>query len=378
MNAQTTDHDHDASSSDGQRGVRLTTLILLIIIALLFIWYMVADRLTPFTASARMQAYVVAVVPDVSGFITEVPVKKNQLAEVGDTLLQIETRRFDIAVEAAEAALELAGQDVGASTAVVATATANLAAARAQLEEAQVQGGRIFKLEEKGIYAKAKGDEARAQVATAQAKVTAAEGEVERAKQQLGSGGDADNPRVRRALAELEEARLNQTRTTLTAPTRGYIGGLKIDEGTYATAGQPVMTFISADDIWIEAFMTENNLGRIKLGDKVELTFDAFPGKIFEGKVKSVAVGVSTGKVTNLGDLPTVEKTRGWLRDPQRFPVIIETTNYNYDVSTELASGLGLRLNSQADVIVYTGDHPFWNTLGKFWIRLMSLFSYVY
>ena len=76
MNAQTTDHDHDASSSDGQRGVRLTTLILLIIIALLFIWYMVADRLTPFTASARMQAYVVAVVPDVSGFITEVPVKK--------------------------------------------------------------------------------------------------------------------------------------------------------------------------------------------------------------------------------------------------------------------------------------------------------------
>ena len=378
MNAQTTDHDHDASSSDGQRGVRLTTLILLIIIALLFIWYMVADRLTPFTASARMQAYVVAVVPDVSGFITEVPVKKNQLAEVGDTLLQIETRRFDIAVEAAEAALELAGQDVGASTAVVATATANLAAARAQLEEAQVQGGRIFKLEEKGIYAKAKGDEARAQVATAQAKVTAAEGEVERAKQQLGSGGDADNPRVRRALAELEEARLNQTRTTLTAPTRGYIGGLKIDEGTYATAGQPVMTFISADDIWIEAFMTENNLGHIKLGDKVELAFDAFPGKIFEGKVKSVAVGVSTGKVTNLGDLPTVEKTRGWLRDPQRFPVIIETTNYNYDVSTALASGLGLRLNSQADVIVYTGDHPFWNTLGKFWIRLMSWFSYVY
>ena len=69
---------------------------------------------------------------------------------------------------------------------------------------------------------------------------------------------------------------------------------------------------------------------------------------------------------------------REFVRDPQRFPVIIETTNYNYDVSSELASGLGLRLNSQADVIVYTGDHPFWNALGKFWIRLMSLFSYVY
>jgi multidrug resistance efflux pump len=171
---------------------------------------------------------------------------------------------------------------------------------------------------------------------------------------------------------------LNLARTTIKAPSRGYIGGLKIDEGTYANAGQPAMTFISVDDIWIEAFMTENNLGRIELGDKVELAFDAFPGQIFEGKVKSVAVGVSTGKAINLGDLPTVEKTRGWLRDPQRFPVVIETTNYNHDVVTVLAGGRGLRLNSQVDVIVYTGDHFFWNTLGKFWIRLVSWFSYAY
>lgn len=52
MNAQPTESGQAASSSDGQRGVRLTTLILLIIIALLFIWYVVADRLTPYTASA--------------------------------------------------------------------------------------------------------------------------------------------------------------------------------------------------------------------------------------------------------------------------------------------------------------------------------------
>ncbi len=377
MNAQSTEGGQAASSSDGQRGVRLTTLILLIIIALLLIWFLVSDRLTPYTSSARLQAFVVAVVPDVSGFITAVPVKKNQLAEPGDTLLQIETGRFEIAIDAAEAALELAGQDVGADTASVATATAKLTAARVALENAQVQGKRVLTLVQKGVFAKARGDDAKGIIATAQAGVTAAEAELERAKQQLGSG-DADNPRVRRALAELEQAQLNLARTTIKAPSRGYIGGLKIDEGAYANAGQPAMTFISVDDIWIEAFMTENNLGRIELGDKVELAFDAFPGQIFEGKVKSVAVGVSTGKVTNLGDLPTVEKTRGWLRDPQRFPVVIETTNYNHDVVTVLAGGRGLRLNSQVDVIVYTGDHFFWNTLGKFWIRLVSWFSYAY
>jgi len=324
-----------------------------------------------------MQSFVVAVVPDVSGFITEVPVKKNQLAEPGDTLLQIETGRFEIAVDAAEAELELAGQDVGADTASVATATAKLAAARVALENAKVQGNRVLTLVKKGVFPKARGDDAQGLIDVAQAGVTEAEAELERAKQELGKG-DADNPRVRRALAVLEQARLDLARTTIKAPSRGYIGGLKIDEGAYANAGQPTMTFISVDDIWIEAFMTENNLGRIEIGDKVELAFDAFPGQIFEGKVKSAAVGVSTGKATDLGDLPTVQKTRGWLRDPQRFPVVIETTNYNHDVVTVLAGGRGLRLNSQVDVIVYTGDHFFWNTLGKFWIRLVSWFSYAY
>lgn len=377
MNAPTTDPVKDASSNNEQRIVRLTTLILLAIIVLLFIWYLVADRLTPYTASARLQAFVVAVVPDVSGYVTEVPVKKNQLAQAGETLLQVETRRFELAVETAEAELELAGQDVGADTAAVATATARLSAARVALEQAQVQGARVFELEKKGTFAKARGDQARGILATAEAGVTEAQAELERAKQQLG-GNEAENPRVRRALAGLEQARLDLGRTTLVAPSRGYVGGLKIDEGAYVNAGQAAMTFISADDIWVEAFMTENNLGHIKIGDKVEIAFDAFPGDIFEGKVKSIAAGVSTGKVTNLGDLATVEKTRGWLRDPQRFPVVIETTDYTYDFDTVLASGTGVRLNSQADVIVYTGDHFFSNLLGKMWIRLVSLLSYAY
>jgi multidrug resistance efflux pump len=374
MNAQSTENSHSEPSSDGQRGVRRITLVLLIVILLLMIWYLVSDRLTPYTASARLKAFVVPVVPDVSGYVFDIPIKKNQLVEAGDTLFQIEPRRFELAVKAAEAELELAGQEVGASTAAVATATAALTVARARYDEAKVQGARIFALEKKGIVARAKGDEARGIISTTRAQVEAAEAELERAKQQLGSGGEAENPRMRLALSALEEARLNLERTNLKTHMRGFVGGLKIDEGTYVNAGQPAMTFISVDDLWVEAYMTENNLGRVEPGDKVELTFDAFPGQIFEGKVKSSAAGVSTGKKTDLGDLPTVEKKRGWLRDSQRFPVIIDVTNYQYDINRKG----GVRLNSQVDVIVYTGDNWFWNMLGKFWIRLMSWFSYAY
>lgn len=365
---------NDATAEDEQQKMRRVTLITLVIILLLFIWYLVSDRLTPYTASARIKAFVVEVVPDVSGYVAKIPVKKNQLIDVGGTLLQIDKRRFEIAVESAEAALELAGQGIGADTAAVSTATAKLSAAQAQLEEARVQGARVFKLVKKGVFAQAKADEARKLIKTAEAAVIAAESEVERAKQLLGQGGKADNPRIRAALAALDEARLNLERTTIRAPGQGFVGGLKIDTGAYVNAGQPAMTFIAFEDIWVEAYMTENQLSNMQNGDEVELAFDAFAGKIFEGKVKSVGAGVSTGKKADRGDLSTVEVTRSWLRDPQRFPVIIEVTNYVFD-----AHGTGgVRLNSQADVIVYTGDHTLWNALGWIWIRFVSLLSYAY
>ena len=84
---------------DAQQGVRRTTVILLVIIILLVIWYVVSDRLTPYSSVARVKAYVIAVVPDVSGYLEKVPVKKNQLVGPGDTLLQVERKRFTFALK---------------------------------------------------------------------------------------------------------------------------------------------------------------------------------------------------------------------------------------------------------------------------------------
>jgi multidrug resistance efflux pump len=350
-----------------------TTKVMLVIIALIFIWYLISDRLTPYTASARLQAFVIQVVPDVSGYIQEIPVSKYALAETGDTLLQIEPRRFELAVQLAEAALAVAGQELGAGTAGVASATAGVTQAQVAFDESRSQAQRIFTLEERGVMSRAQGDEARSIVASSDAVLKAAKAELERQKQALGVQGE-DNPRIRYALAQLEEARLNLARTTIKAHTPGYVGSLYIDEGTFATAGQPVMTFISLQDFWIEAYMTENNLGRVRSGNKVEIAFDAFPGKIFHGKVKKTAPGVSTGKKTDLGELSVAQKSKGWLRSSQSFAVVIETTDYDFTQEGILS----LRHNSQADVIIYTGDGWFWNPLGKLWIRLMSLLSYAY
>jgi multidrug resistance efflux pump len=132
------------------------------------------------------------------------------------------------------------------------------------------------------------------------------------------------------------------------------------------------MTLIAIHDLWISADMTENNLGNIDPGDEVAIVLDVLPGEVLKGRVRSVGSGVSSGQQAPPGTLPTIQNSRDWLRQAQRFPVAIE-----FD-ATE-AERLGkVRIGGQAEVMVYTGDNFLMNLLGAAYIRLMSLLSYLY
>jgi len=197
--------------------VRRWTLITLVLCVLLFGWTLVADRLTPYTSDASVRTFVVRIAPEVSGKVIEVAVRDNQIARTGDLLFRIDPTLFRIAVERAEAKLVAAGQSIGASTAAVDAAQAQLVQEIAQRDNVRQQAARVFELVRGGIYPPARGDQARSQWETAQAQIQRAEASLEQARQALGPQG-ADNPQIREALATLEQARLDLTRTTLLAP----------------------------------------------------------------------------------------------------------------------------------------------------------------
>ncbi len=350
------------------------SLIALAIGALLLVWYLVADRVTPFTGNARVKALVVPIVPQVSGYVSAVAIANNSLVEAGQTLAQIDQRPFQFAVTRSQAELQQATQEVGAGASGIETAQARLTQARTNLENIKLQGERIFKLEKKGLVPIAKADDARAKLAAAQSEVSAAKSELERVQQELGAEG-GDNPRIRSAVASLGAAELNLEWTTLKAPSRGAVVDLRVDEGTFAQAGQPLMTFISGDDVWVEAFLTENNLGLVSIGDPVKLTLDVHPGRVIDGVVASLGAAASAGRSVRPGDLPTVQNSAGWMRDPQRFPVVIHVPGYRKgDESDDIV----FRLNGQADIIVFTKSAGPMRLLGMIYIRLVSLFSYAY
>ncbi len=340
---------------------------------LLFAWYLVADRVTPYTANARVKAIVIPVVPEVSGYVSALAVNNGQFVNTGDLLARVDQRQYALAVDQARAALQTATQAVGAGSAGVEVARANLTQAQVNLENTKVQSARVFELEQKNVVAKAQADDARAQLKEAQSKVTGAEADLERARKQLGDAG-ANNPQIQAAVAQLGQAELALKWTELRAPAHGTVVDLTIAEGTFAQAGKPLMTFGSLDDVWIEAYFTENNLGRIKVGQPADITLDIYPGRIFKGVVSSITPGASVGPESS-GGLPRAQDEKAWMRDAQRFPVRIHMLNY--EVGSENAD-IRRFFNGQADVIVYTSNNWLLNALGAFWIRLNAWVSYAY
>lgn len=343
-----------------------------ILAALIFVWYLVADRITPYTSNVRIKAMVIDIVPEVSGHVTAVAVNNGQLVERGDLLARIDPRPFQLKVDRARAVLELAIQSVGAGSSAVEITVANLAAARTNLENTQVQTARILQLESKGLVSKSRGDNARAMVLTTQSAVAAAEADLERERLELGVEG-ADNPQVREAVAALGEAELALEWAEVRAPARGLIVDLDVTSGVFAQAGSPLLTFVSFEEIWVEAYMKENNIANINIGDPAEVSLDLYPGRIFDGVVASISYAASDG--TRNSSLPSAPKTSGWMRDPQRFPVRIAMPGY---VVGSDAYDIRRMVNGQADVVVYTGESLFLNALAAVWMRLMSLISYAY
>jgi multidrug resistance efflux pump len=348
--------------------VRRWTLIVLAIIVVIFLYSILADRVTPYTSQASVQAYVLRVAPEVAGRALEVSVTDNQKVKAGELLFRIDPEPYKIALEQAEAKVKGVGQTMGANTAAVTSAQERLIEAQAARDNVIEQGNRILELVKKEVYAKAREDRAKAEMEGAEASVREAEAELEKAKQELGPQG-SDNPELREALAAVEKAKLDLVRTTLVAPSDGVVTNLQLTLGQFIGVGQAALTFIDARDVWFNANFRENSLENIKSDAPVEIVLDVFPGRVFDGKVESVGWGVAQGAIDPATGLPKINAPTGLTRTPQSFPVRI-----NLDQKDYLP---GMRLGSQANVIVYPTSNPIFNAIGAFWIRLIAVLTYV-
>ena len=365
--AQNTKEQPTADQS--KSGVKKWTALVLLICMVLLVLHVLFDKFTPYTGAARIQAFIVPIVPQVSGSLTEVNVENNQVVTEAQVLAVVDSSKYALAVEQAKANLQLATQTSAVDVSAVSGAQAKVAEAEANLSNAQVKGQRIIRLAEQGAASQSRADDYRSKIAASKARLASARSELEKAKNKLGGTGK-NNANVQQALVALNSAQLDLYRSTIRAPSDGIITNLLVDIGHFAATGKPIMTLISIRNVWVQADIRENALTNVKAGNQVELVLDAAPGKVVPGEVISVGYGVADSAQDNLGGLATVKPTQGWLRQAQHIPVLIKFID-------DEARG-SMRVGGQVNVQIYTNGHPLMKFIGKAWIRIIAFLSHLY
>ena len=347
-------------------------VLLAIVLALLKYWDYVVN---PWTRDGQVRANVVEIAPRVSGPIVELPIVNNQFVRAGDVLFQIDPRTFQVALEQAQAELANTSNNYEALSEQVVAAEASVDAARFAVQQAAagireaesniVKDRAEFKRQQEMLPRKATSQKAYQQaeasyrvsvqqratavagVAQAKANLHKAEANLAEAKANRGAAGE-ENPQVRAAVANLEQAELDLEFTTVRAPVDGYVTNLNLRRGSQMVADQPALALIDVHSYWVTGYFRENYIKDIQVGDRAVVTLMTYPDQPLTGRVESMGWGIAQEDgSTGFQLLPNVAPTFEWIRLAQRVPVLIELDEVPPDVA--------LRVGTTCSVLVETG-----------------------
>ena len=358
-----------APAANPMRKLVLGTLILLLI---LFTYSVLSDRFTPYTSHARVDTFLVQIAPEVAGKVIDVGAKENGRVRKGQMLFRIDPEPYQIAVQSAQANLAAALQDASVSEADVVATRALVKKQQVDLAASEKLGKIVTDLVAERALPETQAIRANADTGKTRADVAKAQADLKRAQANLGEPG-IKNSKVRQAVAALNQAELDLRRTTVVATGDGVVTNLRLSPGQFVANGQPLLSFLEDGPRWISANLRENQLGNVIPGNEVLVALDVAPGELFRARVHSVGMGIKQGDETPTGQLPDVPPDQGWLREPQRFPVQVQ-------LLPEDASKSGVetgRSGSQANVIIFTSKRSLLNPIGRLWIRIITLLSYL-
>jgi membrane fusion protein (multidrug efflux system) len=312
------------------------TVITGVIIALVLIGSVVilnhneGDSSVQITDDAYLQADFTVVSPQVSGVISSIKVDDYQYVNKGEPLLTIDDRDFQISVEHAQAKVEslraiiegFQAQLTRQSSVIQqAKSTVEIDKANTKLAEENLQ--RYNNLAKDGSGTLQAKQEAENKSASQQATLERDQAALKEAGQQVA----VLNAEVHRALADfhaaekqLAMAQLHLSYTQITAPISGVVAQRQAREGGYAHEGQPVITIIPLEAIYVEASFRETQLEHIKIGQPVNVTIDALPHMQLTGHISSL--GPASG--VSLSPMPAHNATGNFTKIVQRLPVRIQ------------------------------------------------------
>ncbi len=293
------------------------------------VYYVIVGRFHVSTDDAYVRANNTTLGARVSGHIAAIFPGDNALVHTGEVIFKIDDGDYRIAVDAArtrietqQATIDRIGRQVTAQESAVEQAKAQLASAEAGLKRANLDYDRQQTLSTKGFathatfeQSEAGRDQGLAGVKAAQAAYDAARDNVEVTR--------AQQAEARAQLAELQTSLAKAERdldfTSVRAPVDGTFSNRLVNTGDFIVVGQRLGNVVPLNDVFIDANFKETQLKRIRPGQPVTISVDAYGHRKFAGVVESISP--AAGSVFTL--LPPDNATGNFTKIVQRLPVRI-------------------------------------------------------
>jgi membrane fusion protein (multidrug efflux system) len=296
--------------------IGLILFVVALVVGGVFYWFTTRNLVT--TDDAFTSGRSVTIAPHVGGYIVELDVNDNQFVHEGQVLARIDPRDYQASLDRAQASLAQAqGELEGAKFSVLVAkknfpgqlkqAEGQLALAQAQQFKAETDYRRQHAIE-RAATTQQQVDYSTAALDQAKAQVVQAQGQVEQAspiEAQVGS---------QQTRVSQQEASLGCTR----APHDGWIAQRNVERGALVQSGQALFAVVQPD-LWITANFKETQITRLRPGQPVDITIDAYPAMKLSGHVGSVQRGTGSAFST----FPPENATGNFVKIVQRVPVKI-------------------------------------------------------
>jgi membrane fusion protein (multidrug efflux system) len=289
-----------------------------------------ADRFIS-TDDAFIDGRISHIAPRVAGKVLALKITDNEIVSADQPLILIDPEPYKVKLHKAQGSLAQAKAQYQQAIANLEVAKANAAqsdadviVAQANARNAQQNLDRFTKIQPQA-RSQQQLDNATADQRSNDAQVTAAQKKADSMHAMVLASEktrDAAEAAVQSANAQVEQANLDLSYTTVVAGHAGRVTRRTVEVGNYVSVGQEIMDVVGTqvpDDIWVTANYKETQLDKMERGQPVTITIDAYPDETLHGHVDSIQNG--TGAVFSL--LPPENATGNYVKVVQRVPVKI-------------------------------------------------------
>ncbi|WP_174911494.1 efflux RND transporter periplasmic adaptor subunit [Burkholderia diffusa] len=338
--------------NNGKRKRMMTLLIAVIVIAAIAygLYYFLVARFHEETDDAYVNGNVVQITPQVTGTVIAVKADDTQTVKAGDPLVVLDPADSQVALQQAEANLAQTVRQVRGLFVNDDQYRAQVALRQSDLSKAQDDLRRRMAVAQTGAVSQEEISHARDAVRAAQASVDAAQQQLASNRALTANTTIASHPNVMAAAAKVRDAYLANARNVLPAPVTGYVAKRSVQVGQRVSPGNPLMSVVPLNAVWVDANFKEVQLKHMRVGQPVELTADIYGSSaVYHGKV----VGFSAGTGSAFSLLPAQNATGNWIKVVQRLPVRIEIDQKDLE---KHPLRIGLSMQVDVDIKDERGD----------------------